>query len=724
MKITAKAISMKKAGMPVISLSAGEPDFPTPKIASDAGIKAIRDGFTNYTVNSGTIELKKAICHKLKRDNGLEYVPENIIVSNGGKQAIANTILALCERGDEVIIPSPYWVSFPEMVSLADATSVVLNTTIEDGFKIKPSGLEKSISDRTKLLILNSPSNPTGAVYSKKEIELLMEVVKSVRRDIFVLSDEMYEQLMYGDAEYYSPARIQGMREKTIVSNAVSKTFSMTGWRVGYIAAPEWIVDACNKIQSQTTSNASSISQKAAEAALLADPSIINEMKRAFKERRDFMFTELNKISGFNALLPDGAFYIFPSVADLIGKTISGCKLSSSMDVGDFLLEKGLIATVPGEAFGAADLYVVIMAGGSGTRLWPMSRREYPKQFIDFLGTGTLIQQTVQRLDSLVSNKNILIVTNDIGEQLVKEQLPFVPQENVVVEPTAKNTAPCIALAAAIIKKRNPNAIMIVLPSDHIITDVHVFQQTLRAAVFVAFETMSLVTIGVIPTRPETGYGYIQKKNVENIQPAENELEKNVSVRFGVDVRKVKTFAEKPDVETAKAFIESGEFFWNSGMFVWHIDAIWRELESAMPHLFEDLKSMYHAIGTSKEEEVLRKIFTWVKSTSIDYGVMEKAMNVYMVEGRFFWSDAGSWDELAKLSQESPNSFSEFLILKNAKNVSFLKTSNKMRVAVIGVEDIIVVETADALLICKKGESQKVKDIVSMLKESSLNEYL
>ncbi|NTV45327.1 MAG: pyridoxal phosphate-dependent aminotransferase [Chlorobiales bacterium] len=351
MRITGLAKKMTDEGYDVVSLSAGEPDFPTPEFVSQAAIKAIQDGFTKYTVNSGTPELRKAIALKLKRDNGVEYLPEEIIVSNGGKQAIANAVLALCDDGDEVIIPAPYWVSFPEMVNLAGGKPVIVDTSIENNFKITPEQLEAAITPKTKMLILNSPSNPTGSVYTELEVRKLMSLIKD--KDIFVISDEMYDQLVYGSAKPFSPSRIEGLRDRVLVSNAVSKTYAMTGWRIGYIAGPKWIIKACDKIQSQTTSNPCSISQKAAVAAITGDQSIVVQRRDEFQKRRDYMFAELNKIPGIQTALPDGAFYIFPSVKGLLGKTFDGDTLTSSMGVAEFLLRKHYVATVPGEAFGA-----------------------------------------------------------------------------------------------------------------------------------------------------------------------------------------------------------------------------------------------------------------------------------------------------------------------------------------------------------------------------------
>lgn len=353
MKITGLAKQMKAAGKDIISLSAGEPDFPTPDFVAQAGIDAIKAGFTRYTANAGIPELRKAVVEKFKRDNGIEFTPDQIIISNGGKQTLANALLALCEEGNEVVIPAPFWVSFPEMVRLSGAEPVIVPTTLETGYKMRPEQLEAAITEKTKVLILNSPSNPTGAVYSESEIRALMTVLEN--REIFVISDEMYDQIVYGLAKPFSPARIPEIRDRVIVSNGVSKTYSMTGWRIGFLAGPKWVIDACGKIQSQTTSNANSIAQMAAVAALTGNQQIIEERREEFEKRRDFMYKALNEIPGITAALPDGAFYIFPSIAGLLGKTFGGKVMNSSTDAAEYLLVDHYVATVPGEAFGAPE---------------------------------------------------------------------------------------------------------------------------------------------------------------------------------------------------------------------------------------------------------------------------------------------------------------------------------------------------------------------------------
>jgi len=353
MKISGLAKKMQAEGKDIVSLSAGEPDFPTPENVCEAGIEAIRSGFTRYTANGGIPELKKAIIRKLSRDNGLEYVENEIIVSNGGKQTLANTFLALCDEGDEVIVPAPYWVSFPEMARLAGATPVIVETSIETGYKMTPEQLASAITPKTRILVLNSPSNPSGAVYNEAEVRALMKVLEG--KEIFVLSDEMYDMICYGGVRPFSPARILEMKPWVIVSNGTSKSYSMTGWRIGYLAAPKWIIDACDKIQSQTTSNANSIAQKAAVAALDGDQSIVEERRAEFEKRRDFIFRELNTIPGIECTLPEGAFYIFPSIKGLLGKSFGGKVMKDSADIAEYLLKDHYVATVPGDAFGAPE---------------------------------------------------------------------------------------------------------------------------------------------------------------------------------------------------------------------------------------------------------------------------------------------------------------------------------------------------------------------------------
>jgi mannose-1-phosphate guanylyltransferase len=362
--------------------------------------------------------------------------------------------------------------------------------------------------------------------------------------------------------------------------------------------------------------------------------------------------------------------------------------------------------------------FAVIMAGGAGTRLWPLSRRHLPKQFLDFFGDGTMICKTIDRLKGLVLDENIFVVTNRAGKKLVSAQLPRIPKKNILVEPSGKNTAPCIALATAVIHKRNPNAVMCVLPSDHVIQNVERFQETLRAAIEVAEKNDGLVTIGMKPTRPETGYGYIQ---AEDTNP---ELATSIKVRFGVKAHKVKTFAEKPDIETAKTFLESGDFLWNSGVFIWHIRAIRREFQRSMPQLFLDMETIEKSAGTRAEKNVIENVYSWTHSISIDYGVMEKAESVYVLEGDFDWSDAGSWDEVMKFrDHDLEKEENKNLLLHDSPNTVVFKPKGKS-IAVIGIEDAMIIETPDALLICKRGRSQEVKNIVDSLKRKEMEQYI
>ena len=353
MRISNLAATMKAEGKDIVSLSAGEPDFPTPDNVNQAAIAAINAGFTRYTTNSGIPELKKAILAKFRRDNDLEFQENQIIVSNGGKQTLANTFLALCQEGDEVIIPAPYWVSFPEMVRLASATPVIVHTTLDNEYKMTPEQLEAAITPKTKVLVLNSPSNPTGSVYSEDEVRALVKVIEG--RGVFVVSDEMYDMIVYGDVRPFSPARIPAIKDWVIVSNGVSKTYAMTGWRIGYLAGPKWFIDACDKIQSQTTSNPNAIAQKAAVEALTGDQGVVEERRAEFQKRRDYMYEALNSIPGFKTALPEGAFYIFPDVSGVFGQTFNGVVMKDSADVAEYLLKVHHVATVPGDAFGAPE---------------------------------------------------------------------------------------------------------------------------------------------------------------------------------------------------------------------------------------------------------------------------------------------------------------------------------------------------------------------------------
>ncbi len=353
--ITARAKKMQASGLDVVSLSAGEPDFPTPEHAKEAAIQAIRDTFTHYTAASGTIELRRAVAEKFRRDNGLFYTTDEILISAGGKHSIANVLFALLGPGDEAIIPSPYWVSYPEMVKLADAEPVLVHAGADQDYKITPEQLRAAITPRTRLFILNSPSNPTGMVYSEAEQRALAEVLIE-HPAIFILSDEIYEHILYGDERHFSIARIPELRERTVTMNGVSKAYAMTGWRIGFIGGPRALVDAAAKVQSQTTSNPSSIAQVAAEAALSGSQAPVEEMRQAFAERRDLVVSELNRMPGICCVHPGGAFYAFPDVSAHYGKrTPSGKLISTSAQMSEYLLDEHHLAVVPGEAFGAPD---------------------------------------------------------------------------------------------------------------------------------------------------------------------------------------------------------------------------------------------------------------------------------------------------------------------------------------------------------------------------------
>lgn len=349
--ITAKANELKAKGIKVLSLSAGEPDFDTPKHIQDAAIEAIRNGFTHYTANNGIPELREAICKKFKEENGVEYQPNQILVSNGGKHSIANLFLAMLNPGDEVIIPAPYWVSYPEIVKLADANPIIIQTNWEANFKITPDQLKKAITPKTKLFVLNSPSNPTGTVYTPDEIIALCKIC--VENKVYIMSDEIYEHLIFNGTKHLCPASIPEFKPYCIIVNGVSKSFAMTGWRIGYLAAEKFIVDGAAKIQSQTTSNASSISQKASLAAISGGTEVIKPMFEEFKKRRNFVFSEISKMPFVNLKEPGGAFYAFPDFSQIIGKSYKGTQINSINQFCEILISDFRLACVPGDAFGA-----------------------------------------------------------------------------------------------------------------------------------------------------------------------------------------------------------------------------------------------------------------------------------------------------------------------------------------------------------------------------------
>jgi aspartate aminotransferase len=349
--LTALAKKMKSEGIDVVSLTAGEPDFPTPRHIKDAAIKAIEGNQTKYTVNAGIPELRSAIAQKLKRDNNLNFEPSQILVSNGAKHSIFNTLAAICNKGDEVIIPAPYWVSYPEMVKLVDAKPVILKTTEKTDFKITALQLKKAITPKTKALILCSPSNPTGSVYSQNELEALGEVVR--KSGIFVISDEIYEKVIYDGEKHFSIGSIDAIRDQVITVNGVSKAYSMTGWRIGYIGATKSIFEAAEKVQSQTTSNPASISQWAALAAISGPENEVQAMTAEFLKRRDFIYSAITSIPGVTSAKPKGAFYLFPNVSGFFGKSFNGTKIKSGDDVTQYLLKEARVVTVPGSGFGA-----------------------------------------------------------------------------------------------------------------------------------------------------------------------------------------------------------------------------------------------------------------------------------------------------------------------------------------------------------------------------------
>ncbi len=346
-----KSSELKAQGVDVINLSVGEPDFNTPQHIKDAAKKAIDDNFSHYSPVPGYLDLRQAICAKLKNENGLDFTPEQIVVSNGAKQSICNTILSLVNPGDEVILPAPYWVSYVEMVKLAEGKSVIVETGIEQDFKMSATQLEAAITPKTKMLILCSPSNPTGSIYSHDELAALAAVLER-HPQVFVLADEIYEHINYVGA-HQSMAQFPALRDRVIIVNGVSKGYAMTGWRIGFIAAPLWIAKACNKLQGQYTSGASSIAQKAAAAAFAGDQSCVEEMRRAFERRRDLVVRLAREIPGLKVNNPDGAFYLFPEVGYYLGKRDGEREIKSSSDLAMYILEVGHVATVAGDAFGA-----------------------------------------------------------------------------------------------------------------------------------------------------------------------------------------------------------------------------------------------------------------------------------------------------------------------------------------------------------------------------------
>ena len=349
--MAAKARELKAAGKDIISLSLGEPDFNTPDFIKDAAIEAVNQNYNSYSPVDGYAELKEAICTKFQRDNGLTYQPNQIVVSTGAKQSIANIAQVLLNPGDEVLLPAPYWVSYSAIAILSEAKFVEIPSSIDNDFKITPAQLEAAITPKTKMVFFNSPNNPSGSMYSEAEYRALAAILENYPQ-IYILSDEIYEHINYG-TKNFSFAAIESMYDRTITVNGLAKAFAMTGWRIGYIGAPQWIAKACTKMQGQITSGANCIAQRAAITAVLAPISKIKYMVDEFKTRRDIVVGLLRGIDGFKVNVPEGAFYVFPDISAFFGKTIDGITIENANDFSLFILEKANVATVTGDAFGA-----------------------------------------------------------------------------------------------------------------------------------------------------------------------------------------------------------------------------------------------------------------------------------------------------------------------------------------------------------------------------------
>ena len=350
-----RSSELKAQGVDIINMSVGEPDFNTPDHIKEAAIKAVQDNWTRYSPVPGYPDLKKAIVAKLKNENGLYYLPSQILCSNGAKQSVCNAIMALVNPGDEVIIPAPYWVSYPQMVLLAEGTPVAIPTTIEQDFKVTPQQLEQAITPRTRAIILCSPSNPTGSVYSAAELEALKDVLLKHER-VMVIADEIYEHINYVGA-HASMAQFADIKDRVVIVNGVSKAYAMTGWRIGFIAAPEWVVKGCNKLQGQYTSGPCSVSQKAAEAAYTGSQECVETMRQAFERRRDLIVSLAREIPGLEVNNPQGAFYLFPKCSSFFGKRDGDRVINNSTDLAMYLLEVGHVATVGGDAFGSPECF-------------------------------------------------------------------------------------------------------------------------------------------------------------------------------------------------------------------------------------------------------------------------------------------------------------------------------------------------------------------------------
>jgi len=352
--MAAKTRELKAEGKDIIGLSLGEPDFDIPDFIKEAAIEAIQQNYSKYTPIDGYLELREAICEKFKRDNNLSYKPSQIVVSTGAKQCLANVALAMLNPGDEVIFPAPYWVSYKEIAKMAGGVPIEVHTTIENNFKITPTQLEAAITSKTKMVWFNTPCNPSGSIYSKDELEALAVVLR-IHPHIFILSDEIYEYINFTNERVTSVAEIDSLYERTITVNGMSKAFAMTGWRIGYMGAPEWISKACAKVQGQVTSGTNAIAQRASIAALKAPKSKIQYMVDEFKRRRDLVLQLLNEIEGFKLNIPEGAFYVFPDISSFFGKTLRGRIINNASDFSLYLLEEAMVATVTGEAFGDAN---------------------------------------------------------------------------------------------------------------------------------------------------------------------------------------------------------------------------------------------------------------------------------------------------------------------------------------------------------------------------------
>ncbi len=360
------------------------------------------------------------------------------------------------------------------------------------------------------------------------------------------------------------------------------------------------------------------------------------------------------------------------------------------------------------------NVYAVIMAGGVGTRFWPRSTERSPKQLLEIVNKGTMIQNTVKRVSDLIEPHNILVVTSKLQKPLVVKQLPHIPAENIIVEPIGRNTAPCIGLAALFVRRLDPEAVMVVLPADHLMADEAEFRRILNLAIWVAYESGKMITVGIQPMRPETGYGYIQVVDEDD----------GTNPYFSRGVYRVKTFAEKPNLQTARQFLQSGDFLWNSGMFVWRADTILREIQHLLPEMYEELAKVDEWIGSEKYEQAVETAYRIIRNISIDYGVMEKSRDVYVIKGNFGWSDVGSWDEVCRISGKDDlgNTVTGKAFLQETKNT--LIYSGDKFVATIGVEGLIIIATDNGVLVCKQGHSQDVKEVVDYLRRKQMGEFL